>query len=223
MSKLKRLCCETSSGDRILEHSFLTDGRVWEDSFLTWSVYQCPCVTANTFGSHEFGMIVWSCSYIWWSSCIFYITRELSFPFFLYAYYQLEKLYYYFFYNFGYYLYTILYMYLCIYVCWWCSISLFFGVVAAGEGIRKIWGSGRWKWICWCNSCSGNELGEHVLVSFVFEMTWEENWIFLLRKCCLTLLQVRRLANEVRQLTSSRPITVLNGGSGQSNILNSTI
>ncbi|XP_027914266.1 uncharacterized protein LOC114173830 isoform X2 [Vigna unguiculata] len=30
--------------------------------------------------------------------------------------------------------------------------------------------------------------------------------------------QVRRLANEVRQLTSSRPITVLNGGSGQSNL-----
>nr|KYP65832.1 hypothetical protein KK1_012100 [Cajanus cajan] len=29
--------------------------------------------------------------------------------------------------------------------------------------------------------------------------------------------QVRRLANEVRQLSSSRPITVLNGGSGQSN------
>ncbi|RDX58230.1 hypothetical protein CR513_62467, partial [Mucuna pruriens] len=30
--------------------------------------------------------------------------------------------------------------------------------------------------------------------------------------------QVRRLANEVRQITSSRPITVLNGGSGQSNL-----
>ncbi|KAL1293988.1 uncharacterized protein [Arachis hypogaea] len=30
--------------------------------------------------------------------------------------------------------------------------------------------------------------------------------------------QVRRLANEVRQLTSSRPITVLNGGSGESNL-----
>nr|KYP65507.1 hypothetical protein KK1_011743 [Cajanus cajan] len=29
--------------------------------------------------------------------------------------------------------------------------------------------------------------------------------------------QVRRLANEVRQLSSSRPITVLNGGSRQSN------
>ncbi|MED6147044.1 hypothetical protein PIB30_040333 [Stylosanthes scabra] len=32
--------------------------------------------------------------------------------------------------------------------------------------------------------------------------------------------QVRRLANEVRQLTSSRPITVLNGGSGESNLSN---
>ncbi|KAK7274744.1 hypothetical protein RIF29_15842 [Crotalaria pallida] len=30
--------------------------------------------------------------------------------------------------------------------------------------------------------------------------------------------QVRRLANEVRQLTSNRSITVLNGGSGQSNL-----
>ncbi|XP_027360349.1 uncharacterized protein LOC113868712 isoform X2 [Abrus precatorius] len=35
--------------------------------------------------------------------------------------------------------------------------------------------------------------------------------------------QVRRLANEVRQLTSSRPITVLNGGSGQSSNLSSLV
>ncbi|XP_012568277.1 uncharacterized protein [Cicer arietinum] len=30
--------------------------------------------------------------------------------------------------------------------------------------------------------------------------------------------QVRRLANEIRQIASNRPITVLNGGSGQSNL-----
>lgn len=184
LSKLRRLCYETSSGDGILEYSFLTYGRVWEDSFLTSSVYQWPCVTANTFGSHEFGMIVWCCSYIWWSSCIFYSPRELNFPFFLFAYYQPESCIIIFLITLD-----IAYIYyiICVFV-YICMLMVFnfsiFGVVGAGERIRK-WGSGRWKWICWCNSCSGNELGEHVSESFVYEMSWEENLNFLITEMLL--------------------------------------